>query len=166
MKTKKSGSELFFDIIESPVGRLFLLFSGKNLAGVTFEKPDCRRGEAPESFKKELNSYFEGKSKDFKQGTVFLEGTDFERKVWLALKEIPYGETRTYKWLSEKIGSPKASRAVGQALGRNLIPIVLPCHRIIESDGSIGGYSSGVDIKRRLLEMEYYNALSKKQKGE
>ena len=75
-------------------------------------------------------------------------------------------ERRTYKWLSEKIGSPKASRAVGQALGRNPISIVLPCHRIIESDGSIGGYSSGVDIKRRLLEMEYYNALSKKQKGE
>ena len=95
-----------------------------------------------------------------------MEGTDFEKKVWLALKEIPYGEARTYKWLSEKIGSPKASRAVGQALGRNPISIVLPCHRIIESDGSIGGYSSGVDIKRRLLEMEYYNALSKKQKGE
>ena len=59
----------------------------------SFEKPDCRRGEAPESFKKELRNYFEGKSEDFKQGAVFLEGTDFEKKVWLALKEIPYGET-------------------------------------------------------------------------
>lgn len=165
MKTKKSGSEVFFDVFESPVGRLFLLFSGKNIAGVSFEKPDYKRGEAPESFKKELKNYFEGKSEDFKQSTVFLEGTDFEKKVWLTLKEIPYGETRSYKWLSEKIGSPKASRAVGQALGRNPIPIVLPCHRIIESDGSIGGYSAGVDIKRRLLEIEYYNALSQKQKG-
>lgn len=160
MKVKKSNSELFFDVFESPVGRLFLLFSGKSLAGVSFEKPDYRRGEAPESFKKELKNYFEGKSEDFKQGTVFLEGTDFEKKVWLTLKEIPYGETRSYKWLAEKIGSPKASRAVGQALGRNPISIVLPCHRIIESDGSIGGYSPGVDIKRRLLEIEYYNTLS------
>jgi len=163
---KKSSGELFFDIFEGPVGRVFLLFSGKNLAGITFEKPDCRRGEAPESFKKELRNYFEGKGEGFNQGIIFLEGTDFEKKVWLALKEIPYGETRTYKWIAEKIGSPKANRAVGQALGRNPIPIVLPCHRIIESDGSIGGYSSGVDIKRRLLEMEYYSALSKKQKGE
>jgi len=163
---KKSSGELFFDIFEGPVGRVFLLFSGKNLAGITFEKPDCRRGEAPESFKKELRNYFEGKGEGFNQGIIFLEGTDFEKKVWLALKEIPYGETRTYKWIAEKIGSPKANRAVGQALGRNPIPIALPCHRIIESDGSIGGYSSGVDIKRRLLEMEYYSALSKKQKGE
>jgi O-6-methylguanine DNA methyltransferase len=163
MKTKKSGSELFYDVFESPVGRLFLLFSGKNLAGVSFEKPDYnKRGEASESFKKELNNYFEGKIEDFKQGAVFLEGTNFEKKVWLALKEIPYGETRSYKWLAEKIGSPKASRAVGQALGRNPISIVLPCHRIIESDGSIGGYSSGVDIKRRLLEIEYYNVLGRK----
>jgi methylated-DNA-[protein]-cysteine S-methyltransferase len=162
MKVKKANSEFFYDVFESPVGRLFLLFSGKNLAGVSFEKPDYRRGEAPESFKKELNNYFEGKSEDFKQGAVFLEGTDFEKKVWLALKEVPYGETRSYKWLAEKIGSPKANRAVGQALGRNPIPIVLPCHRIIESDGSIGGYSSGVDIKRRLLEIEYYNVLGRK----
>ncbi|MDP2279974.1 MAG: methylated-DNA--[protein]-cysteine S-methyltransferase [Nitrospirota bacterium] len=162
MKTKKSGSELFYDVFESPVGRLFLLFSGKNLAGVSFEKPVCKRGLAPDSFKRELKGYFEGKTREFTQSTIFLEGTDFEKKVWLALKEIPYGETRSYKWLAEKIGSPKASRAVGQALGRNPIPIVLPCHRIIESDGSIGGYSSGVDIKRRLLEIEYYNVLGRK----
>jgi len=160
MKTKTQID--FYDVYESPVGRLFLLFSGKNLAGITFEKPDCRRGVAPEAFKKELASYFEGKGEGFKQGLIFLEGTAFEKKVWLSLKEIPYGETRAYKWLAEKIGSPKANRAVGQALGRNPIPIILPCHRIIESDGSLGGYSSGVDIKRRLLEMEYYNTLSKK----
>ncbi len=91
MNTKKPGSELFFDVFESPVGKLFLLFSGKNLAGASFEKPDCRRGEAPEAFNKELNNYFEGKSKNFKQGTVFLEGTDFEKTAWRALKEIPNG---------------------------------------------------------------------------
>src|SRR4030043_1701346 len=92
-----------------------------------------------------------------------MEGTEFERKVWLTLKEIPYGETRTYKWLAEKIGKPSAYRAVGKALSRNPLPIVLPCHRIIESDGTIGGYSSGIDIKRRLLEIEYYNKVSKER---
>ena len=157
-----SGTEPFFDSIESPVGVLYLIFSGRSLSGISFERPLCRRGQAPDSFRKELNEYFGGKREDFSQATVFLEGTDFEKKVWLSLKDIPYGETRTYKWVAEKIGSPKANRAVGQALGKNPIPIVLPCHRVIESDGSVGGYSSGVDIKRRLLEIEYYAKLAKR----
>lgn len=160
-----SGTEPFFDVFESPIGALFLIFSGKHLAGVLFERPVCKRGHAPESFKKELKAYFEGKRENFSQATVFLEGTDFEKKVWLALKYIPYGETRTYKWLADKIGNPKATRAVGQALGRNPMPIVLPCHRIIESDGSIGGYSSGINVKRRLLEIEYYNVMGKTDKA-
>lgn len=98
-----------------------------------------------------------GKPESLHRALFFLEGTDFDKKVWLALKEIPYGETKTYKWLAEKTGNSNAYRAVGQALSRNPIPIVFPCHRIIESDGSIGGYSSGINIKRRLLEIEYCN---------
>jgi methylated-DNA-[protein]-cysteine S-methyltransferase len=89
------------------------------------------------------------------------EGTDFEKKVWETLRKIPYGETRTYKWLAEEIGKPQAFRAVGNALGKNPIPIIFPCHRVIESDGSLGGYSGGVDIKRRLIEIEYYTKQSK-----
>lgn len=87
----------------------------------------------------------------------FLIGTEFERQVWLALSEIPYGETRTYKWMAQRVGCPKGSRAVGQALKKNPIPIVLPCHRVIESDGKIGGFALGEDIKRRLLQMEFYH---------
>lgn len=87
---------------------------------------------------------------------LFLSGTDFEKKVWLSLVEVPYGEMRTYKWLAERIGNPKAVRAVGRALGSNPIPIVLPCHRIIGSDGSLVGYTGGLDVKRRLLDLEYY----------
>jgi len=157
-----SGIEPSYDVIDSPIGTLFLIFSGKQLAGISFEKPGYKRGSAPESFKQELIGYFEGRTEKFTQSTVFLEGTEFEKKVWLTLKDIPYGETRTYKWLAEKIGNPKANRAVGQALSRNPIPLVLPCHRVIESDGSIGGYSSGVDIKRRLLEIEYYNVMGRR----
>jgi len=163
MKVRTSGSaEIFFDIFDSPIGILYLIFAGRNLAGISFKKPGCKRKQALDSFKRELKDYFGGKIQSFTQPVVFIEGTDFEKKVWLALKEIPYGETRTYKWLAEKIGNPKANRAVGRALGRNPIPIVFPCHRVIESDGSVGGYSSGVDIKRRLLDMEYYNVKSKK----
>lgn len=105
----------------------------------------------------ELNEYFKGKKIEFKQKTVFLKGTDFEKKVWLTLKEIPYGQTRTYKWLAEKIKKPDAARAVGQALKKNPLPLIFPCHRIISSDRSIGGYSAGVDIKKWLLNHEEKN---------
>jgi methylated-DNA-[protein]-cysteine S-methyltransferase len=150
----------FFDTFKSPLGNIYMIFSGKTLTGVSFKKPPFKKGAAPESFKKELRGYFDGKLRKFTQKTAFAEGTDFEREVWLAIKDVPYGETRTYKWLAERVGSPEGSRAVGQALSKNPISIVIPCHRIIESTGKIGGYSSGEGIKRRLLEMEYYNSLS------
>jgi len=164
MREKKSSStESFYDTFESPVGRLYLEFTGKNLTGVHFQKPIGipRKGHAPPLLIKELREYFEKGREEFTQRISPATGTEFDKKVWLALKGIPYGETRTYKWLAEKIGKPNAFRAVGQSLSRNPIPVFLPCHRIIESDGSLGGYSGGVDIKRRLLEIEYYKKLSR-----
>jgi methylated-DNA-[protein]-cysteine S-methyltransferase len=164
VKQKRTESSGFFESIETPLGRLYLVFFSGFLAGIYFERPE---GKIPKKIedaylaKKELKEYFEGERRDFTCQTSFQEGTDFEKEVWLALKDIPYGETRTYKWLAEKIGKPQAFRAVGNALGKNPIPVIFPCHRIIESDGSIGGYSSGLEIKRRLLELEYYTRLSK-----
>ncbi|MCL4476245.1 MAG: methylated-DNA--[protein]-cysteine S-methyltransferase [Nitrospirae bacterium] len=151
-------AEIFYDTFQSPLGRLFLVFSGKGLTEIGFEgeRPTYPRGKAPEPFRNQLRDYFSGRLQDFHQDIVFLHGTDFEKKVWLSLMEVPYGETRTYKWLAERIGNPKAVRAVGHALGSNPIPIVLPCHRIIGSDGSLVGYTGGIDIKRRLLDLEYY----------
>lgn len=157
-------STLHYDIFESPVSRLYLIFSGNLLTGVAFQKPQripLKKGVTPKNFVHELSAYFRGNDKGFTQKIHFLSGTEFERKVWSSLRNVPYGETRTYKWIAEQAGRPKATRAVGQALSKNPIPIVLPCHRIIESDGSIGGYSSGVKIKRRLLEMEYYLKMNK-----
>jgi methylated-DNA-[protein]-cysteine S-methyltransferase len=168
MKRKKSRStEPFFDILESPLGTLYLILAGGNLRAIEFMKPGggMRRYAAPPAVKREIRTYFESGKEDFRLKFEIPGGTEFEKKVWLALREIPYGETRTYKWLAEQVGKPKASRAVGQALGKNPLPIVLPCHRIIESDGSLGGYSGGVDIKRRLLDMEYYMKLGKKGQG-
>jgi methylated-DNA-[protein]-cysteine S-methyltransferase len=152
-------SSLCYEIFDSPVGPLYLIFSGRLLSGVSFEKPahiPFRKGSAPASFIKELSAYFSGVKVAFDQEIKFLTGTDFEKKVWSVLKDIPFGETRSYKWVAEKTGNPAAVRAVGRALSKNPLPVVVPCHRVIESSGSIGGYSPGVEVKRRLLEMEYY----------
>jgi len=154
-----SKAPVFYDKYLSPLGPLYFIFAGKYLSGVSFTKPDnlpFKENSTPASFVDEIAEYFKGSNKGFKQKTVFLEGTEFEQDVWNALNKIPFGETRTYKWISQEIGRPGASRAVGQALSKNPVPIVIPCHRVIESDGSIGGYSSGVKNKVRLLEMEYY----------
>lgn len=80
--------------------------------------------------------------------------TPFQRKVLGAVKTIPYGETRSYKWVAERIGKPQAARAIGQALNKNPYPIIIPCHRVICSDGKLGGYSKGIQKKRSLLKKE------------
>ena len=157
---REARHPLYYDIFDSPLGPLYLEFSGKFLTGISFEKPSdipFKGSAAPESFKKELVSFFDGTGTGFNQEIKFLIGTDFEKKVWDSLKEIPFGETRTYKWVAEKIGNLSAARAVGRALSKNPVPIVVPCHRVIESDGSIGGFAAGVDMKRRLLDIEYYS---------
>mgnify|MGYP000271248742 CR=1 FL=1 len=161
-RKRSSNTESFYDTCESPVGTLYLIFDGKTLCGIRFSKPSelLRKGKAPPIVKRELTEYFAQGREEFSQKFAVKEGTDFEKAVWNVLSEIPYGETRTYKWVAEKIGRPHASRAVGQALSRNPLPIFIPCHRIIESDGSLGGYSGGVDMKRRLLDIEYYVKLS------
>ena len=153
-----------YEILKSPLGTLYLIFASGLLTSIAFSKPSnilLKRAEGITPARKELSEYFEKARQKFTCPTVFIEGTEFEKKVWEALREIPYGETRTYKWLAEKIGKPHAFRAVGNALGKNPIPIIFPCHRVIETDGSIGGYSAGVEIKRRLLEIEYYTKLSR-----
>jgi methylated-DNA-[protein]-cysteine S-methyltransferase len=152
-----------YEILESPLSTLYLVFASGVLSNIEFSKPSnilLKRCEGMTLAGKELMEYFEKARQKFTCRTAFIGGTEFEKKVWETLREIPYGETRTYKWLAEKIGKPHAFRAVGNALGKNPIPIIFPCHRVIETDGSLGGYSSGVELKRRLLEIEYYTKLS------
>lgn len=151
------------DVLESPLGPVYLVFRSSVLTGITFVRPQgitFRGGGTSAAVRKELAQYFDGERKDFSCETRFCEGSEFERQVWDTLRKIPYGETRSYKWLADRIGRPGASRAVGNALGKNPIPIIFPCHRIIESDGSLGGYSSGAGLKRRLIEIEYYSIQS------
>jgi methylated-DNA-[protein]-cysteine S-methyltransferase len=101
----------------------------------------------------QLGEYFAGKRKEFELDLAPV-GTDFQLRVWRALSTIPYGAVRNYGDIARAIGQPKAARAVGQANGCNPLPIVIPCHRVIASDGSIGGYSGGLAIKHRLLVLE------------
>lgn len=101
----------------------------------------------------QLREYFEGKRKEFDL-PLALAGTEFQRSVWKALQTIPWGETRSYKDIAVQIGNPKATRAVGMANNRNPIPIIVPCHRVIGSDGSLIGYGGGLPMKRYLLELE------------
>lgn len=105
-----------------------------------------------------LDRYFAGQPFDTATLPVRVEGgTHFQNEVWDAIREIPHGEVRSYRWIAEKIGNPKAVRAVGSAVGANAVSIFIPCHRVIRSDGSLGGYGGGIERKRQLLALEGYS---------
>jgi methylated-DNA-[protein]-cysteine S-methyltransferase len=101
-----------------------------------------------------LQAYFSGRRVDFPDKLDFAGTTPFQRQVWQAAQLIPYGETRSYQWVASHIGKPGAARAVGQSLGRNPFPIIVPCHRVVASDGGLGGFTGGIEMKRRLLALE------------
>ncbi|MBT9177570.1 MAG: Methylated-DNA--protein-cysteine methyltransferase [Firmicutes bacterium] len=103
--------------------------------------------------KNELSAYFDGVLHKFDL-PLDVEGTDFQLRVWQALREIPYGETWSYMDIARTVGLPKAARAVGQANKRNPLPLVIPCHRVCAHDGSLGGFAGGLDCKRALLDLE------------
>lgn len=146
--------------IASPIGPLFLTASAKGLTGIFWKKQAASNtGSAPAALRvldraeRELAAYFAGRLKRF---TVPLDpaGTPFQKRVWKELGRIPYGRTSSYKEIARRVKNPKAVRAVGGANGRNPLCIVVPCHRVIAADGSIGGYSGGLKIKSRLLALE------------
>ena len=105
---------------------------------------------------KQLEEYFQGKRKNFNI-PIKQKGTPFQQRVWKALQEIPYGEVTTYGEIAEKIGSPKAARAVGMANHNNNIPIIIPCHRVIGANGKLVGYALGLEMKQWLLNLEKEN---------
>lgn len=156
---------MYYDIIESPVCPILLAGDEEGLKHVIFLKGE-KQVEIPDNWVKnkeffreaerQLEAYFAGKLKSFDLKLV-SEGTDFQKAVWKALCEIPYGETRTYKDIAESVGNPKACRAVGLANNRNPIAIIVPCHRVIGSTGKLVGYASGLDVKEFLLKLEKAN---------
>jgi len=147
---------------ESPIGPLLLAGADSRLKLVSFAKGKHARQVHPDWIEDasvfaeaidQLQRYFAGNLETFDL-PLLLEGTTFQTKVWTALKNIPYGETVSYKTLAERVGSPKAVRAVGAANGANPIPIILPCHRVIGNDGSLTGFGGGLPLKRKLLALE------------
>ncbi len=113
-----------------------------------------RAREVAEKVKSGLDGYFNGLSVDFDTIRLDLRGTEFELSVWRALKRVPFGSTVSYGELAAAAGSPRGARAIGRALGKNPVPIIVPCHRVIESGGGLGGFSMGLNVKRRLLAIE------------
>jgi methylated-DNA-[protein]-cysteine S-methyltransferase len=109
--------------------------------------------KAIQSCLKQLDEYFKGKRKKFNL-PLKMEGTPFQIRVWKELSKIPFGKVISYKELAQKVGKPKAFRAVGNANGKNKFPIILPCHRVIASDGTLGGYGLGLPRKKKLLDHE------------
>jgi methylated-DNA-[protein]-cysteine S-methyltransferase len=153
---------VFYTEMESPVGRLRLVGEEGALRQVWFvegrrrkaPRRDWKQDERPfAEVMRQLQAYFAGELREFDVPLV-MEGTEFQLSVWNELRRIPYGETRTYGELAEMIGKPKAVRAVGLANGQNPIPIIVPCHRVIGSNGSLTGFGGGIENKKKLLELE------------
>ncbi len=155
--------------LESPVGDLLLVGSEHGLRAILWPGDEARRaglgdldlvsGDAPvlAEAARQLDEYFAG-ARTVLDLPLDLCGTSFQVAAWQALAEIPYGETRTYAEQAARLGRPAAVRAVGAANGRNPISIVLPCHRVVGSDGSLRGFAGGLEVKRILLEHERVNA--------
>lgn len=152
----------------SPVGELFITIEDKWITRISYDKPEnwelmdgtTNEKELLQQLVTQLASYFEGTSETFDL-PVLLQGTDFQKRVWQALSEIPYGVVVSYKDIAISAGSPKAVQAVGQANRANPIPIIIPCHRCVKSNGELGGYNGAdVDKKQYLLALEKGLSLS------
>jgi O-6-methylguanine DNA methyltransferase len=165
MKTTKDKQTTYsYKTMKSPVGRLKLVASERGLAAILWENDDPKRVRlAPLvedknqpvllEAERQLNDYFAGKLRKFSLRFDFA-GTEFQKEVWRALAAIPFGETRSYGDIARQIGRPKAVRAVGAANGRNPISIIVPCHRVIGSNGKLTGFAGGLETKAFLLKTE------------
>jgi methylated-DNA-[protein]-cysteine S-methyltransferase len=154
----------FYCHVESPIGRLLLTSDGESLTGLYMGAPskspemssdwtsDLDAAPLPQAAQ-QLEEYFAGKRRNFDL-PLKLQGTEFQRRVWTQLTQIPFGETLSYGQLAQRLDNPKGSRAVGLANGRNPIAVIVPCHRVIGADGSLTGFGGGIPRKQWLLAHE------------
>jgi methylated-DNA-[protein]-cysteine S-methyltransferase len=149
-----------YQYLTTPIGRLRLVSDGTHITAIEFEHhhagndgDQCCSDPALAACAAQLTAYFEGQRTTFDL-PLAPGGTTFQNAVWDALRDIPYGELRSYRDIAAALHKPQAVRAVGAANGRNPIPIVVPCHRVIGSDGSLTGFAGGLEVKRALLELE------------
>ena len=163
-----ASARVFYEWIDAPFGKVFLAKTDEGLCRVSFRRKEDelvddleKRELLPEKGSEQLDperrqfeEYFDGKRQKFDLPVDIRWGTPFERKVLEAANEIPFGSCACYTDVAERIGHPKAARAVGNALGKNPVAIVIPCHRVVASGGRLGGYTGGVDIKKTLMNIE------------
>ena len=156
---------MYYCYVDTPIGELLLAGSDDALHMIGFPKGSMRRDPEPdwifkekpfEEVRRQLLEYFEGKRREF-DIPLSMQGTEFQLRVWKSLQQIPYGETVSYGDVARGISKPKAVRAVGAANGRNPIPIIVPCHRVIGSHGDLTGFGGGLDTKEALLRLEAEN---------
>ncbi len=163
---EKTGKIHYTDV-DTPIGKMFLGSLNNNICCVTLKKErisflcektgltaEEKRTKPLKKLTDDLERYFSGEKIAFKEAVVFLYGTSLERRVWRATMQIPWGETRSYKWVSMKAGLKNGWRIVGRALSKNPLLIIVPCHRVIKSNGSLGGFTPGLNVKRKLLNIE------------
>lgn len=152
---------------QSPLGIVEIKGSENGISSVKLKmelsKPSNKIPSSLQSCVKQLDEYFQGNRKEFDVKLDFGSATAFYQKVWNALLEIPYGQTKSYAYIAEKIGNPKAVRAVGLANRNNPIAFIVPCHRVIGKSGNLQGYFYGLNTKRKLLELE--NPMSFAEQG-
>jgi methylated-DNA-[protein]-cysteine S-methyltransferase len=163
------SEKLFYTVIKTTSGWVGILGSSTGLRRTTLPQPTEKRALASleingasavaseEHFKNlvhRFQAYYSGQKATFPDKLDLGEATPFQRQVWEACREIPYGETKSYAWIARQTGKPGAARAAGQALGKNPLPIVVPCHRVLSSDGGLGGFTGGLATKKRLLALE------------
>jgi methylated-DNA-[protein]-cysteine S-methyltransferase len=151
---------LFFTWIDTPVARIKVIAEDETLSAIVWHEPESpvHAIEDPchpilRQTKMQLESFFKGERLTF-DIPLQLRGTSFQNDVWRALTEIPFGQTVSYLSIAQKIGRPKAVRAVGMAIGKNPYSIIIPCHRVIGTNGSLTGFAGGVAVKQKLLEFE------------
>ncbi len=167
--SKHMALNKFYVTFQTTLGYVGILASEKGLLGATLPQPsptDAHRqlgkgvenaSFAPDKMSglmERLKSYFNGEKISFPDMLDLSDATPFRAAVWKQTQLIPYGETRSYQWVAKKVGKPGGARAVGQAVGANPLLIVVPCHRVIASDGGLGGFGGGLEMKKRLLAME------------
>ena len=161
---------IYYTLYSSPLGLTGIAGSEKGLVKIVLQLPDeshfthhlknsfqCECLKNPAFFKivvKQLDLYFSGDLKNFNCKLDLSRGTSFQQKVWRQLTAIPFGKTQSYRTLAKAIGQPRAFRAVGNANGKNPLPIIVPCHRVIRENGDLGGYTGGLHLKRFLLDLE------------
>jgi methylated-DNA-[protein]-cysteine S-methyltransferase len=158
-----------FTVFNTPLGWMALLASPNGITSLTLPYPTEKAAAEAISTGKEamragkdcfleaisqIQQYMSGKPVKFTMELDLSAGTAFQQQVWSCCRNIPYGKTRSYSWIAHQVGKPSAARAVGNALNKNPIPIIIPCHRVIAADGSIGGYGGGLSVKRELLALE------------